>query len=402
MSCISFCNLNEVNGAACKDEKTFYRACRTASILGTLQASYTDFTFLGQDTIDLVKWEALIGVSITGIMDNPDILLNKDILIRGANTVKAVNLLVAEMIGINPAARCTTVKPSGNASVLLGTSSGIHPAHSRQYFRIMQINKNNEIGKLLSETNECILENSVWSAAGSDYAAFIPVEEPKSALVKDDLTDLQFLEIVDNVYNNWVVPGTNKHLGYSEFVTHNVSNTITVQDWDRCFDFIFEHQNAFCGLSFMPSLGDKVYKQAPFTKVMSFEELTSTYKEASIFASGLIVDSIHAFDGDLWDACEAVVNITFPLTGDRYKVLLKKDIVRRLKKFAKNYFKNNLEEAITCLKDVHLYHKWVNINRNFKKIDFQEVDLKPSFANVNEMGAVACGGVNGACEIVRL
>lgn len=399
-TCISFCNLNEISGAACKTEELFYRACKTAAALGTLQASYTDFQFLGQDTIDLVKWEALIGVSITGIMDNPSILLNSDILRNGAEIVKETNKQVAELININPAARCTTIKPSGNASVLLGTSSGIHPAHSRQYFRIMQINKNNEIGKLLKEVNECILEDSVWSAANSDYAAYIPIEEPKNALVKEDVSDLQFLEIVNNVYNNWVVPGTNKHLGYSEFITHNVSNTITVQDWDKVFDYIYENQNSFCGLSFMPSLGDKVYKQAPFTKVMSFEELTSKYKEASIFASGLIVDSLHAFDNDLWDACEAVININFPLTGDRYKVLLKKDIIRRLKKFAKNYFKNNLEESITCLKDVHLYHKWVNINRNFKKIDFQEIDLKPTYTSVNEMGAISCNG--NQCEIVRI
>lgn len=386
----------------CKTEEIFLRACASASALGTLQASYTNFAFLGQDTIDLVEWEALIGVSITGIMDNPEILTNPDILRKGATIVKEINRIVSEMIGINQAARTTCVKPSGNASVLLGTSSGIHPAHSRQYFRVMQINKNNEIGKLLKETNECLLEDSVWSASGSDYAAYIPVEENPNALVKDDLTDLKFLEIVNIVHNNWVVMGTNKHLGYSERVTHNVSNTITVQDWDRCFDYIFEHQDAFCGLSFMPSLGDKVYKQAPFTKVMSFEELSSTYKEASIFASGLIVDSLHAFDNDLWDACEAVVNINFPLTGDRYKVLLKKDIVRRLKKFAKNYFKNDLEKAITCLKDVHLYHKWVNINRNFKKIDFTEVNLKPTFTNVGEMGALACNGPGGSCEIVRL
>lgn len=386
----------------CKTEEIFLRACASASALGTLQASYTNFAFLGQDTIDLVEWEALIGVSITGIMDNPEILTNPDILRKGATIVKEINRIVALAIGINQAARTTCVKPSGNASVLLGTSSGIHPAHSRQYFRVMQINKNNEIGKLLKETNECLLEDSVWSASGSDYAAYIPVEENPNALVKDDLTDLKFLEIVNIVHNNWVVMGTNKHLGYSERVTHNVSNTITVQDWDRCFDYIFEHQDAFCGLSFMPSLGDKVYKQAPFTKVMSFEELSSTYKEASIFASGLIVDSLHAFDNDLWDACEAVVNINFPLTGDRYKVLLKKDIVRRLKKFAKNYFKNDLEKAITCLKDVHLYHKWVNINRNFKKIDFTEVNLKPTFTNVGEMGALACNGPGGSCEIVRL
>ncbi|MFK5283861.1 hypothetical protein ACI3PL_30220, partial [Lacticaseibacillus paracasei] len=69
-----------------------------------------------------------------------------------------------------------------------------------------------------------MLEDSVWSASGSDYAAYIPVEENPNALVKDDLTDLKFLEIVNIVHNNWVVMGTNKHLGYSERVTHNVSN----------------------------------------------------------------------------------------------------------------------------------------------------------------------------------
>ena len=386
----------------CKTEELFLRACASASALATLQASYTNFEFLGEDTMDLVRWEALIGVSITGIMDNPDILINPEILKRGAEIVKDVNQTVAAIIGINPAARTTCVKPSGNASVLLGTSSGIHPAHSKQYFRIMQVNKNNEIGKLLKETNDCILEDSVWSAAKTDYAAYIPVEEKDGAIFKNDISDVRFLEIVSIVHNNWVVPGTNVELGWSSRVTHNVSNTITVQDWDRVFDYIYENQASFCGLSFMPASGDKVYKQAPFTKVMTFEELTSTYKEASIFASGLIVDALHAFDNDLWDACEAVVNIEFPLTGDRYKVLLKKDIVRRLKKFAKNYFKNDLDKAITCLKDVHLYHKWVNINRNFKKIDFNEVDLAPTFTNVSDMGAVACSGPNGSCEIVRL
>lgn len=399
-SCISFCNLNEINGSLCKTKDIFYQACVSAAALGTLQASYTNFQFLGQDTIDLVEWEALIGVSITGIMDNPEILINPEILQEGAKIVKEVNKFVAEIIGINPAARTCCVKPSGNASVLLGTSSGIHPAHSKQYFRIMQINKNNEIGKLLKETNECLLEDSVWSAAKTDYAAYIPVEEPDGALFKEDVSDLRFLEIVNIVHNNWVVPGTNLDLGWSSRVTHNVSNTITVQDWDRVFEYIYENQNSFCGLSFMPASGDKVYKQAPFTKVMTFEELTTTYKEASIFASGLIVDSLHAFNNDLWDACEAVINPNFILSGDRYMVLLQKDIIRRIKQFSKNYFDKNLEITINCLKDVYLYHKWVSINRKFKKIDFSEVDLKPEYVSVNEMGALACNG--NACEIIRI
>lgn len=396
-SCVSFCNLNEINGALCTTPAKFYEACRNASILGTLQASYTDIPFLGLDTKELIEEEALIGVSITGIMDNPKILLNPEVLRRGAEIVNETNEIVAKIIGINPAARTTCVKPSGNASVLLGTSSGIHPAHSRRYFRIMQMNKSTEVAKVLAETNPVLLEDSVWSASGNDYAVYIPIEENENALFKDALSDLDFVNAVEIVYQNWVLTGNHKDRGYSDRVTHNVSNTITVQDWDGLFDHIYENKQSFCGLSFMPSSGDKVYKQSPFTKVLSFEEIIEQFGVGSVFASGLIVDSLHAFDGDLWDACEAVSNRDFELGGDRYKVLLKKDVVRRIKKFAKNYFRNDTQQALTCLKDVHLFHKWMAVSREYKKIDFTNIDFKPSFIDVASLGAVACS--SGACEI---
>ena len=109
-SCISFCNLNEINGALCTTPEKFYKACRDASILGTLQASYTNMPFLGQDTKELIEDEALIGVSITGIMDNPKVLLNPEVLRKGAEIVNQTNEEVAKLISINPAARTTTVK----------------------------------------------------------------------------------------------------------------------------------------------------------------------------------------------------------------------------------------------------------------------------------------------------
>lgn len=284
--------------------------------------------------------------------------------------------------------------------MLLGTSSGIHPAHSRRYFRIMQMNKQTEVAKVLSETNPVLLENSVWSASGNDYAVYIPIEEAEGSLFKDDLSDIDFVKAVETVYHNWVLPGTHRDRGYSDRITHNVSNTITVQNWDNLFDHIFKNKSSFCGLSFMPSLGDKVYKQSPFTKVLSFEEIVEKYGTGAVFASGLIVDSLHAFDNDLWDTCQAVMDRNFDLSGDRYKVLLKKDVVRRIKKFAKNYFKNNLELATTCLKDVHLFHKWMVITREYKKIDFTSIDFKPSFVAVDTLGAVACSG--GACELTSI
>jgi LAGLIDADG-like domain len=400
-SCWSFCNLNEINGSLCNTEEDFYNACKAAAILGTLQSSYTNIPFLGKETKELIEWEALLGVSITGFMDNPKILFNPEILQKGAQIVKDINKEIAEIIGINQSARVTCTKPSGNASVLLGTSSGIHPAHSKTYLRIMQMNKNGEVAKMLEKENDCLLENSAWSASGNDFAVHIPIEENPDSITKDEITDIQFLEYVKLVYENWVLPGTNLELGYSSRVKHNVSNTVTINNWDNVFDYIFTNQNSFCGLSFMAELGDKVYKQAPFTKVMSFKELSENYGEASIFASGLIVDSLHAFDSDLWDACEAAKNKEFKLSGDRYSVLLKKEVVRRIKKFAKNYFKNNIDKTIDCLKNIHIFHKYNSIKREFKEIDFTKVNFTPSFTNANEMGALACSS-GGSCEITRI
>lgn len=396
-SCISFCNLNEINGALCTTPAKFYEACRTASILGTLQASYTHMPFLGKDTEELIKGESLIGVSITGIMDNPNVLLNPEVLSKGAEIVNQVNEEVSKIIGINPAARTTAVKPSGNASVILGTSSGIHPAHSKRYFRIMQMNKQTEIAKILAESNSVLLEDSVWSASGNDYAVYIPIEESEGALFKDDLSDIDFVKAVETLYKNWILPGTHKDRGYSNRITHNVSNTITVQNWDTLFDYIYENKESFCGLSFMPSMGCKVYKQSPFTKVLSFDEIVAKYGVGSLFASGLIVDALHAFDNDVWDACQSVSDRNFELSGDRYKVLLKKDVVRRIKKLAKNYFKGDIDEVSNCLKDVYLFHKWMKVTREYKKIDFTTLDLKPTFIPVDTLGAVSCSG--GSCEI---
>ena len=399
-TCWSFCNLNEINGGNCDTEEKFYEACKNAAILGTLQASYTDMPFLGPDTKELIEGEALIGVSITGIMDNPHILLNPDILQAGAQIVNATNEKVAKIIGINPAARTTTVKPSGNASVLLQTSSGIHNAHSRKYFRVVQMNKNTEIAKVLADINPIMLENSVWNSNNTDYAVYIPIREDDSVITKDQMTSMDFMKAVNTVYENWVLPGTNRDRGYSESITHNVSNTITVDNWDETFNYIYENQHSFCGLSFMAETGDKTYKQAPFTKVMEFDELINNFGTGVLFSSGLIVDALHHFDGDLWTACDAVRDRSIKFTGDRYKVILKKDIVRRIKKFAKNYFDNDVDKTIDCLKNMHIFHKYETINRELIPINFKELSITPQYTDVSTLAGVACSA--GACEIITL
>ena len=116
-----------------------------------------------------------------------------------------------------------------------------------------------------------------------------------------------------------------------------------------------------------------------------------------MFASGLVVDALHAFDDNLWDACTACSSKDFKLTGNRVTVLIKKDIVRRFKQFAKNYFKNDINEMLYCLKDVHLYHKWRTITRQMKEVDFTEILTKPQYIEIDTIGAKACNG--SSCSI---
>ena len=118
---IQGCNLTEINAEAAVDEATFYKSCESATILGTFQAGYTEFPYLGKTTEELFKREALLGVSITGWMNNPK-LLNPEWLKKGVEVVRTVNKELAKVLGINQAARLTCVKPSGNASVILGTA----------------------------------------------------------------------------------------------------------------------------------------------------------------------------------------------------------------------------------------------------------------------------------------
>lgn len=398
-----FCNLTEINASACSDNKgkfskqKFLDLCRKASIVGTLQAGYTSFPYLGKQTEEIVAGEALLGVSITGWMTRPE-LFDDNILKEGARTVKDTNKEVASFIGINQSARTTTVKPSGNASVILKTASGIHPEHSKRYFRIMQLNKDSETAKYLIENNPEILEESVWSNTGTDFVVYSPCENPEGTLYKDEMTGVKHLKLIELVQNSWVSEGKNEELCYVPTTDHNVSNTVIIDDKEEIVNYIFENQKTFTAVSFLSNFGDKDYAQSPNTSVLDTEELIQKYGDGVLFASGLIVDGLHYFNGDLWSATDFVLNKDIQVSGTREQVLLKKDWIRRVKQFSKNYFKNDLNKTIYCMKDVHLWHKWNTITRTFKLVDFSKILSKPNYSDIDTMGAIACSGPNG-CEI---
>ncbi len=390
------CNLTEINGGKCTSKEEFFKACRAASILGTLQAGYTEFKFLGETSKKIFDREALIGASITGWMNNPDVLFDAEVLEEGAQIVKEVNREVAEAIGINPAARTTCVKPSGNASVLLQTGSGIHAEHSEMYIRNVQMTKDSEVTAAIQKSNPFMVEDSVWSATGSDVVVSFPILPKKGSIFKDDLLGVNHLEKVKLAQKHWVEAGTNIELCADEGVRHNVSNTIIVDDWDKVEKYVFENRHSFAGISFLPPTGDKDYNQAPNTAVISAKEMVKKYDTAAIFASGLVVDGLDAFP-NLWQACATAQGMGDDLSLETSDNAMKKDWVRRFNSFAENYLGGDVKQAEYCLKDSYLLHKWNKINKNFNTITWEDDLTEKKYTEVDTLGAAACAG--GECEI---
>lgn len=396
---IQGCNLTEINAEKCTTKEKFFKACRDASILGTLQAGYTNFPYLGETSRQIFEREALLGVSITGWMNNPK-LFNAELLQEGAQVVKDTNKEVAKVIHINQAARTTCVKPSGNASVVLGTASGIHPEHSEKYFRVMQLNKGSDTASWLTENMSFLLEESVWSSTKSDYVVFVPVENPKNGLFKKDMKGIKHLELIKLVQQNWVNAGTNHELCAYQGVNHNTSCTVIIDDKDVIVDYIWNERDLFTAVSFMSDYGDKDFNQAPFTSVLNLDELVETYGKGSVLASGLIIDGLHYFNENLWLACDTLLDDSIVVSGTREQVLLKKYWLSRAKKFAKNYFKGDLTRMIYCLKDVHLFYKWETITRQFREVNFGEILDRPQYKDISDFAAQACSG--GSCEITSI
>lgn len=269
-----FCNLCEVNAAACQTAEEFMAAVEAAATIGTLQAGYADFPYLGPVTERIVRREALLGVGLTGIMDRPSIALDPEVLRRAAKLAVTVNEKVAGEIGINPAARVTTVKPSGTASLALGgVASGIHPHHAKRYFRRVTA-KADELPALhLQEANPHMVEVK----PDGDLSIVFPIEAPEGATTLDDISGLEFMDHVFAVYENWIVPGTahSRHVGEvgahedgyggEPALTHNVSCTVHVREgeWDAVIEKAWENRHRVTAMSFFPVSNDHAFPFAP-------------------------------------------------------------------------------------------------------------------------------------------
>ncbi|HWA86081.1 MAG TPA: ATP cone domain-containing protein [Opitutus sp.] len=267
LSGFQMCNLTTINGQAATTDAAFYRACIAATVIGTLQAAYTDMPYLGPVTRMINEHDALLGVSICGFMDNPAVLFDAEILTAGARLCRATNRLMADLIGVRPAAKITTCKPEGTASLILNAASGIHPHHARRYFRRVQANRKEPVFAFFKVANPQMTETSVYNPETDDVIVF-PVEAPKRAILRKDLTAIQFLELVKLVQQSWVIPGGDPQSRSPE-LHHNVSNTCTVraEEWNEVAEFIWANRRYFTGISLLQDAGDKAYAQAPREEV---------------------------------------------------------------------------------------------------------------------------------------
>lgn len=408
------CNLCEINGKKVKSAEDLYVACKAAAIIGTIQASYASFSYLGPVSESIIKREALLGVSITGIQENPNIILDASIQVAGAEIVKQVNKEIALKIGINPAARTTCIKPAGSTSCLLGTSSGIHPHHAKRYIRRVQANKNEYPAQYFQAHNELAVEESVWSANKTDVVLSFLCEVPEGSKLKNAVSALELLDDVKVTQNNWVEAGTNVDLCVKPWLRHNVSNTIVVKEneWSDVEAFIFDNRKHFAGISLLPASGDLDYPQAPFTQILDHREILNEFGEGSLFASGLVVDGLKVFNNNLWAACDSALGIGEKLQLDpsvltldikviKQKVDLlaeKQDWVRRFKKFAENYCDGDEKRCSRLLKYVSLWKYWCDLKRTYVDVDWS-LAYEDSFEiDVSTMSAQACSGPNG-CEV---
>lgn len=387
------CNLSTINCAKIKTEQDFYDACASAAIIGTLQAGFAKFPYLGEVSERIISREALLGVSMTGIMERHDICLDPEVQKKGAQIVKDTNAKVSKLIGINQAARTTCVKPEGTSSCILGTSSGIHPHHAKRYIRRVQANKMEPIYQYFSQINPRACEESVWSNNDSDDVVAFCVEVPDGSKLKNKVCAIELLEYVMSTQKSWVMNGTNKELCTQPWLVHNVSNTINVkpEEWDAVTDFIYDNRQYFCGVSLLPIAGDKDYAQAPFTTIYLPSEQIQRYGDAAMFVSGLIEVGLQLFEDNLWAACDSLLGF-----GQKIKGTEKKTYLERCQKFADKYMNGDLKELTYCMKDVYNYKDWLDMSREYKEVDYTNVIEEQN--NVNPVQEVACAG--GSCEII--
>ena len=253
-----FCNLCEVNVSDIESQEDLNNRVKAAAFIGTLQAGYTDFHYLRPVWRRTTEKDALIGVSMTGIGSGTVLGYNMK---EAAKAVKEENARVASILGINSAARSTTVKPAGTTSLTLGTSSGIHAWHNDYYIRRIRVGKNEAIYSYLSIYHPELIEDEYFRPHDTAVIS-IPQKAPDGAILRTE-SPFQLLDRIKRITTEWVRPS--HRTGNN---THNVSATVSLREheWDAAGQWMWDNRDYYNGLSVLPYDGG-TYKQAPFEDI---------------------------------------------------------------------------------------------------------------------------------------
>lgn len=264
----SFCNLSEVNAATVTNQEDLNNRVKAASFLGTLQAAYDDLSPLLRDVWKKnIQEERLLGVSLTGIASGA--IHHLDLAEAAQEAVKE-NERIAKMIGISPAHRVTTVKPSGTSSLFLSgavsprtgypeyVSSGIHAYHAPYILRRIRLNKNEALYKYLAENHAEMVEDETFDPENTAVITF-PIKSPVGAITREEPVD-KMLERVRRYNLEWVANGHREGVN-----KHNVSVTVSVREgeWDTVGEWLWENRTTYGGISVLPA-SDAWYPQLPF------------------------------------------------------------------------------------------------------------------------------------------
>jgi len=385
------CNLSTINCSSVDDEEDFYERCKAAAIIGTLQAGFTKLDYLGSTSEKIFEREALLGVSLTGTMEKHDLVLSEKTLTKGAKIAVETNKQIAKKININQAARVTCLKPEGTSSSMLGTSSGIHPHHAKRYIRHVQANILEAPYQHFKKVNPQACEKSSWSANNTDEVVKFPIEVPDGSKLRNQLPAVEMLSVVKDTQKNWVHSGKNRSLCTQEYLSHNVSNTVTVKldEWESVTKYIYDNRKYFAGISLIPQSGDKDYPQAPFTTVYTSREIVKEYGDAALWCSGLIELGLNSFNNNLWSACDYVSLNQAKDSDDENKLIF----TTKMKNFANKYFDGDIRRLTYCMKDVYNWKIYCDLNNSFSKVDYtQLLETEDNTAGIEE---ISCAG--GAC-----
>lgn len=270
-----FCNLVTANVSDVEDQKDLNNRVRAAAFIATLQASYTDFHYLRDIWRSTTEKDALIGVGMSGIASGKVLELDMK---EAAKIVLEENERISKLIGINSAARCTTVKPDGTSSLVLGCSSGIHAWHNDYYIRRIRVGKEEAIYAYLKENYPNLVEDDYFKPHIQAVVS-IPVKAPEGAITRSE-TALQLLKRLKKVYTNWIRPGHRRGSNHN-----NVSCTVSIKphEWERVGEWLWENRDYYTAISVLP-YDNSSYVQAPLEDIdeKTYNKLVKTLKKIDL------------------------------------------------------------------------------------------------------------------------